>query len=497
MILKRNRTTPWRNALLKNTNKRLTNCFSSAILIKLIFSIMHSIKIILDGLLVNISLSAALFAQDGAPPPIESATKTELRYALNATGSNYFKFTALNQVWVRYTQFNRNSGINGTMVDNRADIGIRRLRFQLYGQLSERVFMYTQFGQNNFTANTPRFTGSFFHDAVVEYSVVKDQLSIGGGLTGWSGLARYASPSIGKIMTLDAPLYQQATNGVNDQFLRKLSIYAKGKFHKFNYRLAVSDPLSVQNGGANSSTLNGNDASFSPLPPNKQFQGYVFYAFKDEEDNTTPYTVGTYLGKKQVFNIGAGFIQQKDAMWLTGFSTDTTFHNMVLLGVDVFYDVNLNKGKNDALTVYAAFTNYDFGPNYIRNVGVMNPGNSSEPFIAHQGYPVGNSFAMIGTGRAYYSQVGYLFAAKIGHLAKRFQIFGSILNVNYEVLSTSSSTFEMGGNLFLTGDHSSKLSVMYQNRPVNNTIISPFGDGWLYGESYRKGMFVLQYQVSI
>ena len=60
------------------------------------------------------------------------------------------------------------------------------------------------------------------HDAVAEYQAVKNKLSLGGGISGWSGLARYASPSAGTIMGIDAPIFEQATADITDQFLRKL-----------------------------------------------------------------------------------------------------------------------------------------------------------------------------------------------------------------------------------------------------------------------------------
>jgi hypothetical protein len=39
------------------------------------------------------------------------------------------------------------------------------------------------------------------------------------------------------------------------------------------------------------------------------------YQFFDQEDNLLPYTTGSYLGKKKIVNLGAGFIYQPDAMW--------------------------------------------------------------------------------------------------------------------------------------------------------------------------------------
>ena len=44
-----------------------------------------------------------------------------------------------------------------------------------------------------------------------------------------------------------------------------------------------------------------------------------------------PYMAGSYLGKKDVFNVGAGFVTQRDAMWYFSDSgSDTLRNNMNL-----------------------------------------------------------------------------------------------------------------------------------------------------------------------
>ena len=204
---------------------------------------------------------------------------------------------------MRYTQHNPGSTVYGDPVKNTADLGIRRLRFQAFGQLTDRLFFYTQFGQNNLTYMQTRFTGAFFHDAVTEYTAIKEKLSIGAGLTGWSGLGRYASPAIGSVLSLDVPLYMQATNSTTDQFLRKLSVYTKGKIGKIDYRMAVSHPMTVQGSGLTDAyKLDSVAASFSPLYPKMQYQGYFQYQYLDQEGDVTPYNNGTYLGSKRIFN---------------------------------------------------------------------------------------------------------------------------------------------------------------------------------------------------
>jgi hypothetical protein len=52
------------------------------------------------------------------------------------------------------------------------------------GQLSDRIFVYAQFGENNFNNISDRKLGFFVHDAYGEYAVLKDKLSVGAGLSG-------------------------------------------------------------------------------------------------------------------------------------------------------------------------------------------------------------------------------------------------------------------------------------------------------------------------
>ncbi|MBO6659442.1 MAG: hypothetical protein JJ862_05960 [Roseivirga sp.] len=160
---------------------------------------------------------------------------------------------------------------------------------------------------------------------------------------------------------MDAPLYQQATNDVSDQFVRKYSIYAKGKLGKLDYRVALSKPMSISASSVQSAVI-GPNSLFSNEPANLQTQGYFKYEFLDSESNLTPYNTGSYLGSKNVFNIGAGFIYQKDAMWHTeNNGADIVRENLALFGVDVFYDRVLDASKNTAITAYAAISSNDYG----------------------------------------------------------------------------------------------------------------------------------------
>ena len=101
----------------------------------------------------------------------------ELKYNLSKDGKKYVKATFLNQVWLRWNESNPGTTVNGQPKDQTVDIGLRRTRLQLYGQLTDHVFFYTQFGMNNFNylANSAgnRKLQAFFHDALGEFKVFK------------------------------------------------------------------------------------------------------------------------------------------------------------------------------------------------------------------------------------------------------------------------------------------------------------------------------------
>src|SRR5882724_8984988 len=84
----------------------------------------------------------------------------ELRLNLNDDGTHYIKATFMNQTWFRFAEYNPGTTVLTTPTSNGFDIGLRRTRFQLYGQLTDHVTFYFQLGQNNFnflsgTGGTP------------------------------------------------------------------------------------------------------------------------------------------------------------------------------------------------------------------------------------------------------------------------------------------------------------------------------------------------------
>lgn len=415
----------------------------------------------------------------------------ELKYKINKSGSHYFKGTFLTQAWVRYSDFNPGSTIDGYSKSAYTDIGIRRWRVQAFGQLTDRLFIYTQFGQNNFSFLTPRHTGAFLHDAVTEYKA-GPWLHIGAGLTGWSGMSRFSSPAVASILTLDAPLYQQSTNGINEQFVRKLSVYAKGDIGPLNYRIALASPMSVRNSTVPVPVISEN-SSFNPEPPKMQNSGYLMWQFFDRESTPVPYMTGTYLGKKKVLNIGAGWVQQSDAMRrLEVRGADTSIHrtDLLLLGFDVFADMPVGK-RGAAFSAYVAYNNFDFGRNYIRMNGAMNPANGLDAGEGSLNGP-GVNYPMIGTGNILFAQVGYKFRDNLLSDSGTLQPYASVQYSQFQLLDEPAVVYEGGFNWLIHGTHTGKISLGIQNRPVFGTNTS--------GERVKtatKNICVLQYQISL
>jgi hypothetical protein len=423
----------------------------------------------------------------------------EMKLKLNEDGSHYLRWTFTNQVWLRYNESNPGTTVVSEPAEETFDIGLRRTRVQFFGQLTDHVFFYTQFGQNNFNFLSQnagnRKLQAFFHDALAEYKVWKanDWLKLGGGLTIANGLSRFSQPSIGTIMTLDVPVFAQATVDQTDEFSRKLSIYARGQAGKFDYRLVLSDPFPLRTNGQPLPAITKN-ATFAQIGHHKQYQGFFMYNFFDKEAHTTPYMTGTYLGKKKVFNIEAGFITQGNATetgdtdLTTGTVSNRKFHNMNLWSAALYYDAPLNAEQGTALSAYAGYFDLDYGPGYLRYNGIMNPADGINNGPA--GGSQGNAFPMFGTGKVIYAQVGYLLKKDLlGEEHGTLMPYVSLMSADYTRLKDRMNVFDVGLNWFIKG-HSSKISLDYQNRPVYEAQ----GDDLV--KTGNKGQVVLQYQVS-
>ena len=445
-------------------------------------------------------LSSSLYSQ-GSPD-----YGSGLKLNLNPEGDKYVRFILWNQIWLRNTEMNPGTMVSDEATKNSWNIGNRRLRALAYAQITKRYMVLMHFGINNQTfinGGAPGTTGTggygngkkpqmFFHDAWNEYAVVlpgeagEFSLSLGAGLHYYMGLSRMTMASTLNFLTVDSPIFTWPLIDNSDQFARQMGMFAKGKYGKFEYRFSLNKPFAtniapvdVTNPAARVAVDNNGNPEFSKA-------GYVEYQFLDSESNLLPFKVGSYLGTKKVFNVGAGFYHQKDGT-RTSVNSQIEKHDIALYAVDAFADLPLGNAKNKmALSAYAGFYNYNFGPNYLRNLGIMNVGSNDPNFIGDKAIAgAGNLQPMIGSGNIYYLQAGLLLPSNADKPKIRIQPFAAYTNKNFKALENSSSQFDIGANWFIDGHHA-KLTTQYSTRPTYTSASA---------EPKSKGEFILQFQI--
>lgn len=408
--------------------------------------------------LVLLCFNQNLFAQEKTEEKQEiDHSYKPLTLKLDDSGNKYIRFLTWHQFWVRSTQNNPNSvDLAGNPSTNTFDIGLRRSRVLMYAQVSPRFLILTHFGINNQTFVNGGITGGkkpqlFMHDAWTEYKVA-DQLYIGTGLHYWNGISRMSSASTLNFMTIDAPIFNWATIEATDQFARQFGIYAKGQIGKFDYRVALNKPFTS---GGLADELPDDGIARNVLNDNTAIQGYFAYQFFDKESNKLPFFVGTYMGSKKIFNIGAGFHYHPEATAVKkAGQTEAELKDISLFAVDAFLELPVGKG---GITAYSVFYNYNFGDNYLRNVGIMNITGATAGGLG------GNAQPTIGTGTISYTQAGYAFE-KFKNGAQ-FQPFAAFTYKNFEALNDPSTQFDFGANYFINAHHA-KITLQYSQRPI-------------------------------
>lgn len=357
---------------------------------------------------------------------------TPLKVNLDESGSKYIRFIVWHQQWL--TTNNLSADDSKLQVSS----SIRRSRFLAYAQVSPKFLILTHFGLNGLNSSNLSSLGNnsdspqlFLHGAWGELKV-NDQLYIGSGLHYWKGLTRLANQSTLNFMTLDQsrPFNAWHSLGITDQFARHLGIYAKGAIDKFDYRIAWNtagrNPLgdgrdysaNFNENGAQSSLLYQGastlDSDGNPLG-NSIVEGYFRYNFWDSESTKLPYIVGTYLGKKKVFAIGAGFFLHPNGMYDVAASEHVSVNHFA---VDAYLDMPTSGG---AINAYAAFQSFDYGENYISRWG--------------------------GTGTAIYSQVGYYLAAA------KIMPYAALSVSSYDGADENITATNIGVNYYVNGHH--------------------------------------------
>ena len=429
-----------------------------------------------------------------------------MKFTLNEDGTKFMRFIAWNQIWFRSSQMNPGTMIGGEPATTGTDIGNRRLRFLAYSQLSKRYMIVTHFGINNQTFTNGGAAGSsgtggygagkkpgmFFHDAWNEYAVFlpekdkKFSLSLGGGLHYYMGLSRATMASTLNFLTVDAPIFNWPLIENSDQFARQMGLFAKGKYGKLEYRMSYNKPFATNLVPVN--VTNADNAVAVDNSGNTKWSkaGYFEYQFLEQEANVLPYKVGSYVGTKKVFNIGAGFYVAPDAT-KSSVNGNISKHDIKLFAADVFLDLPIGKKENKmSVTAYSVFYDYDFGPNYLRNVGIMNVGSVDPNFTGNRALAgPGNSQAAIGTGNIWYTQAGILLPSTVAKPKVRVQPFGAFTYKNFDALEKASTQFDVGTNFFIDGQHA-KITAQYSTRPVYASVSDITG---------LKGEFILQLQI--
>lgn len=354
-----------------------------------------------------------------------------LTIKLDDEGQKYVRFIMWHQIWMTTNNLDANN--------LQITPSIRRSRFLAYAQVSPKFLILTHFGLNGLNPNNLTSLGSngnapqlFLHDAWAEFKV-SDGLYIGGGLHYWKGMTRLANQSTLNFMTLDQsrPFAHWHSLGITDQFARHLGIYAKGQVGKFDYRIAMNSPGRSPLGDGKDYGQKISNLTYTgvtaineegEITGNSIVEGYFRYNLWDKESTKLPYAVGSYLGKKKVLGIGAGFFAHPNGMY----NTLTDAHEGIFhFALDAFMDLPVPSG---GITAYASFQNFDYGENYVSR--------------------------WAGTGTHVYTHFGYFIKSV------KVMPYVAYQNGNYEGFDENTSAFDVGLNYFILG-HNAKLTLEY------------------------------------
>ncbi|KAK3582207.1 hypothetical protein CHS0354_023743 [Potamilus streckersoni] len=405
----------------------------------------------------------------------------------------------------------------------------RRMRFLTLVQASPDDVILFHIGVNNQGVASGGAPGEptgpgkkpqlFIHDFTYDRRLVSGpdgSLFLGAGLNYWNGLNRYSSASGLNFVGIDLLFEELPFIETTDQCARKFGLYAKGNISSLLYRISLDfpfqpaasatvapSPAGLNPTGFSAAALTalapilpnvpfiditsvGDIAYFNPAVATKMIQGYFAWNFFDKEVYTIPYTVGTYLGARKVFNVGAGFFVFPDGMLYKKSVSQVTAEANVISGlvaqnrltseqanqflllaskseapkavtswgasVDVYADIPLGeKAADGVFTGYLMYQYLYMGPNYYR--------------------PVGDA-ALIVTGHSFLAQASYITGSylpvKLGIYAQFTgvipQVEGNILTSSYFAKLRENGmwiSYEGGLSWFISG-HGARITVAYR-----------------------------------
>jgi len=412
---------------------------------------------------------------------------------LDDSGISYIKFGVGTNIWMRYIENNPGT-INsaGHTVNENFDVALRRMRLSVMASLGEKFIVYTQFGVNNQTyvnggTVTPTAENKkpaiFFHDFWLQRVLWPKKLYAGIGLNAWNGISRLTNVSYGKNFTLDNPTFNFPNIERSDQIGRQIGLFFHGNIMRFNYRFSLAKPFAFEQASSEFTNIATEISSEKP-----ELKGYVFYQFWGQEDFNTSFTSMSYLGKKRLLNIGFGFDHLQSSTVSTSVEGQEIIHNKTQLGLDLFLELPLK--RNAVLNVYGVSYLYNFGPNYIRSIGVMNVGKGGflDGMSLAQGG--GNASFSIGTGTINYLSAAYILPSS-GDRKGRIQPFAAINIRRFEALDQAAVCEHIGINYLVYG-HELKYSLEYSTRPIYAGIPGTSDDNII---ADRKGMLIFQVQL--
>ena len=421
--------------------------------------------------------------------PVKWQEYKGIKVGLNGGKDGYLKFGFLGQIWMRHSELNPGTvDFLGKEIDHANDMGMRRMRIRFYANLFNKFHFYTQIGTNNHHFNSEPKPQIYIHDFWGAYTVVDRKLNVGAGLSMWNGISRLTNSSAISKLMLEYPMYIWPNLGHTDQSARQTGVFAYGTISGLNYRVAVTKPFFYHNPIEDPSVI---DQGFEIGTENVDYKGYAFYSFFDREYSKTPFMAMTYLGKKKILNIGAGFDIHPESIGYWNSNGEMVKQTRQHYGVDLFME--LPQPDGGIWTLYTSGVSLDFGPNYLRSGGWMNiyknGSDSGEPLA--QGY--GISDFVSGTGNIWYTSVGYLLPKKYSGIKTMIQpVFASTYK-SFDGLNQNSWQYDIGVNYYMYG-HNFKLSAQYSSRPIYSGTVGPNSTAVI--EDY-KGMMILQFQINI
>lgn len=410
----------------------------------------------------------------------EKKANKPLVYYLNDDQSHYIKLSGYAQVWARHTELNPGSKINESQVSSVSDLSLRRMRLKLTIAPVDKLTLVFQGGTTNLTYVDDEESSFDLLDAYGEYKF-SEQLTLGAGRSSWKGLTRFASgPS--STLLYDVPFISLANVNKTDLTLRNLNVFAVGHLGPLDYRVILAKTYVP----APENPVEG-ISLFNNLNVKPNLSSYFKWQFFEKE-NSQPTSPGSYLGNKKVLALGVGMEYQKDLLWNLN-AADTVLNDMKLFSADVFFDTPINKSKGTSFNVYAGAFLHDYGPNYVRNLGINNIANGVDA-ATRSFNGSGNAYPVVGTGKSFYLQSGFSlpYFNQQSKKTRLMPAFGFQYS-QFDRLADPMITYDLGLSLLLKG-HASKFVFNAQSRPVYSMQANELR------VADRKMMFVLMYHIN-